>query len=106
VKGIFNPPESAANVGVSRDFGELRVANGPTPELPPGTCPECGGAGDIVYGDGGEGGRATETGWSATCPVCWGEGRIWVPIPSLADGGLPRTTALALEAYWRAEFAS
>ncbi len=54
----------------------------------PNVCDECGGLGEIVYGDGGgDGGRATETGYTEPCSVCEGTG----------DGGLVLVARMALK---------
>lgn len=39
-------------------------------------CPECGGMGELIYGDGGAGRDKppTETGYTETCDVCEGTG--------------------------------
>lgn len=45
-------------------------------QLDPDTCEECGGNGEIIYGDGGyPDGQATETGYSEVCPTCGGSGQ-------------------------------
>lgn len=46
----------------------------------PGTCAECAGHGEMIFGDGGYGDdRYTETGWTSKCTACGGTGfdRVW-----------------------------
>lgn len=67
----------------------------------PDACENCDGHGEFVYGDGGgEGGRATDTGWIEQCSACGGSGeksplveaaKLAVPeIPQYEVGVTPR----------------
>jgi len=55
-------------------FDLTKIEWGPV-QLDPDVCEECGGSGEIIYGDGGgPDGTPTETGYSEKCRACGGSG--------------------------------